>query len=43
MLYEATVAVSSEINMKHINTVWAKYRFLNFLNSWCKQPIAFIG
>jgi len=29
MLYGAHVAVCSEINTKHINTVWAECQFLN--------------
>jgi len=28
MSYEAEVAVSSEINTKHINTVWAESRIV---------------
>jgi hypothetical protein len=30
MLYGAEVAVYSEINTKHINTVWAERQFLSF-------------
>ena len=29
MLYGAKVAVCSEINTKHINTVWQNVKFLN--------------
>jgi len=30
MLYGAEVAVCSEINTKHINTVWAESQFVSF-------------
>jgi hypothetical protein len=30
MLYRAEVAVYSEINTNHINTVWAECQFLSF-------------
>jgi len=30
MLYEAKVAVCSEINTKHINTVWAERTFVEY-------------
>jgi hypothetical protein len=30
MLYVAEFAICSEINTKHINTVWAEYQFLGF-------------
>ena len=30
MLYGEEIAVCSEINTKHINTLWAEYQFLNF-------------
>ena len=30
MLYGAEVAICSEINTKHINTVWQIAKFLNF-------------
>ena len=30
MLYGAEVAVCSEINTKHINTVWAEFQLLSF-------------
>ena len=30
MLYGAEFAVCSEINTKHINTVWAECQFLSF-------------
>jgi len=30
MLYGAEFAICSEINTKHINTVWAEYQFLGF-------------
>jgi len=30
MLYGAQVALCSEINTKHINTVWAECTILNF-------------
>jgi hypothetical protein len=41
MLYGAEIAVRSEINTKHINTVWAECQFLTFLICWCTQPIDF--
>jgi hypothetical protein len=41
MLYGAEVAVRSEINTKHINTVWTECQFLKFLTCWCTQPIDF--
>jgi len=40
MLYGAEVAVCSEINTKHINTLWAEYQFLDF-SCWCTQPGGF--
>ena len=30
MLYGSEVVVCSEINTKHINAVWAEYKFLSF-------------
>jgi hypothetical protein len=30
MLHGAEVVIYSEINTKHINTVWAEYKFLSF-------------
>ena len=35
MLQVAQVAVCSQINTKHINTVWAERTVVEMLNCWC--------
>jgi hypothetical protein len=39
MLYKAEVAVCSEVNTKHINTVWVECQFLSFKPVGATQPV----
>ena len=42
MVYGAKVAICSEINTKHINTVWAECKILECLTCWCiTWPVGF--
>ena len=42
MLYGAKVAICSQINTKHINTVWAECKILECLTCWCiMEPLGF--
>jgi len=41
MLYGAEVVVCSQINTKHINTVWTKCIILKCETCWCAKPVGF--
>jgi hypothetical protein len=35
MMEVAQVAVCSQVNTKHINTVWAEQKMLKLVHCWC--------
>jgi hypothetical protein len=37
MMKVALVAVCSQVNTKHINTVWAEQTILELVHCWCSR------